>query len=81
MNIKYRKLLSRERILVTLFIFLWCNLLSGQTAMINVQSRNLTSLNGDWNVIIDPTGVGEWKQVWQENAEFVLGCCLTIGHR
>ena len=66
MNKKYWKLLSRERVLLVLFIFLWCNLLSGQTAMINVQSRNLTSLNGDWNVIIDPTGIGDWKQVWQE---------------
>ena len=37
-----------------------------QTAMINVESRNLTSLNGNWNAIIDPTGIGEWRQVWLE---------------
>ena len=34
--------------------------------MINFQSRNLTSLNGEWNVIIDPTGIGEWRQIWLE---------------
>ncbi|MWN75558.1 glycoside hydrolase family 2 [Labilibaculum sp. A4] len=34
--------------------------------MVNVQSRNLTSLNGKWKVIIDPTGIGDWRQVWQE---------------
>ena len=44
----------------------WTNLMSAQTAMINIQSRNTTSLNGDWNVIPDPTGIGEWRQVWQE---------------
>ena len=37
-----------------------------QTAMINVESRNLTSLNGNWNAIIDPTEIGEWRQVWLE---------------
>ncbi|HET7733282.1 MAG TPA: glycoside hydrolase family 2 TIM barrel-domain containing protein [Paludibacter sp.] len=37
-----------------------------QTAMINSYNRNKTSLNGDWQVILDPTGDGEYKQVWQE---------------
>ena len=49
-----------------LFCFLLVNNASGQTAMINFQSRNLVNLNGDWNVIIDPTGIGEWRQVWLE---------------
>jgi len=40
--------------------------MQAQTAMINVQSRNLISLNGDWQVILDPTGSGDYKQVWQE---------------
>lgn len=40
--------------------------LSAQTAMVNVQSRNLTSLNGRWQVILDPTGAGDSKQVWLE---------------
>ena len=51
---------------VVLFCFLLVDNVSGQTAMINYQSRNLVSLNGDWNVIIDPTGIGEWRQVWLE---------------
>nr|WP_233173934.1 glycoside hydrolase family 2 TIM barrel-domain containing protein [Pedobacter sp. ASV19] len=38
----------------------------GQTAMINIQARKTTSLNGEWNVIPDPTGIGEWRQIWQE---------------
>jgi Beta-galactosidase/beta-glucuronidase len=38
----------------------------GQTAMINVQARNTKSLNGDWQVIIDPGGGGDWRQVWLE---------------
>ncbi|HLP04231.1 MAG TPA: glycoside hydrolase family 2 TIM barrel-domain containing protein [Paludibacter sp.] len=40
--------------------------LSAQTAMVNVLNRHKTSLNGDWQVILDYTGIGEWKQVWQE---------------
>lgn len=40
--------------------------LSAQTAMINVDGRNTTSLNGQWTVLLDPTGIGDWKQVWQE---------------
>jgi beta-glucuronidase len=40
--------------------------LIAQTAMVNVQSRNLTSLNGNWQVILDPTGAGDSKQVWLE---------------
>lgn len=66
MNKKHRKIHSGERILAVLFIIFLSNHLQAQKAMVNVQSRNLTSLNGDWNVIIDPTGVGDWKQVWQE---------------
>ncbi|WP_235921119.1 glycoside hydrolase family 2 protein [Foetidibacter luteolus] len=52
--------------LLSLFFFLLIGNADGQTAMINVQGRNTISLNGDWNVIIDPAGVGEWQQVWRE---------------
>lgn len=34
--------------------------------MTNVYGRRLTSLNGEWQAIIDPTGVGDWRQVWTE---------------
>lgn len=49
-----------------LFIFILMEGLNGQTAMINTQSRHLTSLNGQWKVIPDPAGGGDWKQVWLE---------------
>lgn len=42
------------------------NSLSAQGAMINVSARHCTSLNGKWEAIIDPTGAGDWRQVWQE---------------
>ena len=35
--------------------------------MINVRSRDLISLDGEWKVIPDPTGSGDWKQVWLEH--------------
>ncbi|OFX46495.1 MAG: glycoside hydrolase family 2 [Bacteroidetes bacterium GWE2_40_63] len=64
----YRIILSIARIWVVPFIslFFWANSAHAQTAMVNVQSRNPTNLNGNWQVIIDPTGIGDWKQVWQE---------------
>ena len=37
-----------------------------QTAMENVFSRKCTSLNGKWQAIIDPTGAGDWREVWKE---------------
>lgn len=42
------------------------NVTTAQRAMINLSSRQITSLNGEWNVIIDPTGIGEWRRVWLE---------------
>lgn len=37
-----------------------------QTAMTNVSARHCTSLNGKWQSIPDPTGVGNWREVWKE---------------
>lgn len=37
-----------------------------QSAMINVNARHKTSLNGEWQVILDPMGIGNWRQVWLE---------------
>ena len=42
----------KKEMLVALIILLWGNYLQAQTAMINVQSRTLTSLNGDWQVVL-----------------------------
>lgn len=59
------KSVSKKLVYILLFTFFW-QVSNGQTAMIGLQSRHLTSLNGDWNVIPDPTGIGEWRQVWLE---------------
>ena len=46
-----------------LFIF---QKIQSQTAMINIDSRNLISLNGKWQTISDPTDIGDWRQIWLE---------------
>ena len=35
-------------------------------AMTNVYGRDVVSLNGQWDAIIDPTGIGDWRKVWEE---------------
>ncbi|MFZ1979348.1 MAG: glycoside hydrolase family 2 TIM barrel-domain containing protein [Bacteroidota bacterium] len=42
------------------------NAVYAQSAMTNLPGRQCTSLNGKWQVIIDPMGVGTWRQVWME---------------
>ena len=42
------------------------NSVYAQSAMINVSARHCTNLNGKWQVIIDPAGAGDWRQVWME---------------
>lgn len=42
------------------------NVALGQTAMTNVAGRHCISLNGQWQSIPDPTGVGNWREVWKE---------------
>lgn len=61
MNKKRKKKVFKKEILIALIILLWGNYLQAQTAMVNVQSRSLTSLNGDWQVILDPLRIGDWK--------------------
>ena len=51
---------------IYLILFFFPHWLLAQSAMINIESRNTTSLNGEWKVILDPTGVGDWRQVWLE---------------
>ena len=66
MNKKAQKtVFKKTRLLVLIMLFLG-NYLQAQTAMVNVESRHLSTLNGQWQVILDPTRIGEWKQVWQE---------------
>ncbi|MCW0484528.1 glycoside hydrolase family 2 protein [Gaoshiqia sediminis] len=63
---KYFKTVITEGVLIGLVFILFIGRVNAQTAMINVQARNTTSLNGKWTVILDPTGAGDYKQVWQE---------------
>jgi len=60
------KNLFRNQIVILFFLLQFSGSLSAQTAMINVSNRNKTSLNGQWQVILDPAGAGDWKKVWQE---------------
>ena len=53
-------------LLLLQIIFICPGLLLAQSAMINVGARNNTNLNGEWKVIVDPTGTGDWRQVWLE---------------
>jgi beta-glucuronidase len=57
----------KKRVVLALLVVFSCQSSSfSQTAMINVSGRKTISLNGEWPVIIDPTGTGEWRQVWTE---------------
>ncbi|MFW6370416.1 MAG: glycoside hydrolase family 2 protein [Bacteroidota bacterium] len=53
-------------IIIFLITSIFADTSNAQTSMINVKSRDLKSLNGNWSVIIDPTGIGEWRKVWLE---------------
>jgi beta-glucuronidase len=59
------KISIKGKLLLLLALSILINV-KGQTAMVNFQARNFESLNGKWKVIIDPTGIGDWRQVWQE---------------
>ncbi|MDP4201090.1 MAG: glycoside hydrolase family 2 TIM barrel-domain containing protein [Bacteroidota bacterium] len=61
-----KKPLFRIQIVALLCLMHLTGGLHAQTAMVNVLNRHKTSLNGNWQVILDPTGIGEGKQVWQE---------------
>lgn len=64
---QHQSKISKPGILSYLFFFLIVDTMSAQTAMVNIQGRNSTDLNGSWDAIIDPTGIGEWRQVWLEH--------------
>jgi beta-glucuronidase len=61
-----QKKISKGWIIKALSIIFLVNQAKAQTAMVNVQSRNLTSLNGKWKVMIDPGNIGGWKKFWIE---------------
>jgi beta-glucuronidase len=49
----------RKTVFVTGLLVVLANALHAQT----------TSLNGEWKALIDPAGVGDWRQVWLGFAE------------
>ena len=55
----------RNYLLIFFFVFNSTKDLHSQSVA-SKQTRITTSLNGLWNVIIDPTDIGEWRQVWLE---------------
>lgn len=57
---------TKGSLLAGLFLAVFAVSGNAQKTMINHQSRHITSLNGNWNVLVDPTGAGEGKQVWLE---------------
>ncbi len=61
-----QKKVSKGWIIKALSIIFLVNQAKAQTAMVNVQSRNLTSLNGKWKVMVDPGNIGGWKKFWIE---------------
>ena len=53
-------------IIIVLLILFHFNSVQAQTAMTNVAARHCISLNGKWQSIPDPTGIGNWREVWKE---------------
>ena len=51
------KIIFRKPVFIFLFLALLTHVIHAQT----------TSLNGEWKVLIDPTGIGDWRQVWLED--------------
>ena len=70
-NSKTRRLHLMGRLVqfvILLFIFIMTNSgdLDAQAVMVNIEGRKLISLNGSWDAIIDPAGVGDRRQFWLE---------------
>ncbi len=61
-----QKKVSKGWIIKALFVVFLVNQAKAQTAMVNIQSRHLTSLNGKWKVLVDPGGIGDWRKFWIE---------------
>lgn len=52
---------------IFIFVLLFCHTIAfSQTAMINVNGRKSASLNGKWQIIIDPYNSGSPMAIWQE---------------
>ncbi len=61
-----QKIILKVRALIILSIPFFANVANAQTAMVNSQSRHLTSLNGKWKALVDPGDIGSWRKFWIE---------------
>ncbi len=54
--------------LVLLAVFFIRIQIFSQQLLSNIEGRNITSLNGKWEIIIDPfnAGAGNWKSIWKD---------------
>ena len=56
-----------DRNILCLLVAFWSAVfVNGQTAMTNIQGRDIKSLNGVWKVIVDLGGVADQAKVWQD---------------
>jgi beta-glucuronidase len=53
-------------LIIGIFLSCYANIALAQSGMTNVSARHCINLDGKWQVIIDPTGIGNWRQVWKE---------------
>jgi beta-glucuronidase len=37
-----------------------------QPVMMNIEGRHTTTLNGEWKILVDAAGTGDWLRVWEE---------------
>lgn len=66
---KMKNMLTSKKFLYVIALILNIVNISNCQAQIilhNIDSRECESLNGQWQAIIDPTDVGEWRQIWKE---------------
>lgn len=61
-----QKVMLKVKLFFIASMGLLLNTANAQTAMVNVQSRHLTGLNGKWKIMLDPGNIGDWKRFWIE---------------
>jgi len=61
-------MIKKFSILIFISILIIQTQLFSQTLLSNIEGRNFTSLNGKWEIIIDPfnAGAGNWKPIWKD---------------
>src|SRR5271154_7137576 len=61
-------MIKKSSILISIGIVIIQTQLFSQTLLSNIEGRNFISLNGKWEIIIDPfnAGAGNWKPIWKD---------------